>query len=143
MKTKELVRKLIKADPDGEAEVCVGNIDIIDVDGPMSSYWDGRFIKIGLDEKNIMQNNCHGVSSVTVKTNGLKIKLQLKDAEDAFIDNPEAEFILEEEELFTEESRALWYRKVEEWRESGRKFYQEFDELVENLEKEKQKQGNE
>lgn len=118
------------ADPNGEAEVCVGNVDIIDIDGPMTSYWDGRFVKVGTDENKINEYNHHGVSSVTVKLKGDKIKLLLMDIEDVFINNPEANFTLEGEEQFSKDIRESWYDKVKEWRKEGRKTQQEFEETM-------------
>jgi hypothetical protein len=40
MKVKELIKQLIDADPTGETECCVGNVDIIYVDR-VGAYYDG------------------------------------------------------------------------------------------------------
>ena len=49
MKTKELIRLLQEADPEGEFECCVDNIDIHFVE-PNPVYWDGHMQKLIRDE---------------------------------------------------------------------------------------------
>lgn len=49
MKTKELIRQLQEADPSGEVEVCVGNVDIHFVDIE-PAYYDGTLQVLKRDE---------------------------------------------------------------------------------------------
>ncbi len=49
MKTKTLIALLQKADPSGEEECCVGNIDILDV-WIEPAYWDGCLQVLKRDE---------------------------------------------------------------------------------------------
>ena len=49
MKTKELIRQLQDADPSGEIEVCVGNVDIHFVER-LEAYYDGTLQVLTRDE---------------------------------------------------------------------------------------------
>lgn len=50
MKSKELVRRILEADPSGEIECCIGNADI---EGPSvePAYWDGPLQVFKFNEK--------------------------------------------------------------------------------------------
>ena len=48
MKTRELIKKLFKADPVGDQEVCVGNLDINFVEN-VPAYYDGAYQVIERD----------------------------------------------------------------------------------------------
>lgn len=138
MKTKELVRQLLLTDPDGEAEVCVGNIDIIDVDGPMPCYYDGQFVQIVLDEESRTENNCHGVIKVKPRTKGNKIKLRTMDAEEAFLENPEA---ILEMDPYNPNREKEWLETVEKWREEGRQLRKQLDQMREEHKEKLRKEG--
>lgn len=137
MKTKELVKRLLETDPTGEAHVCVGNIDIIDVDGPMPGYYDGQFVEIVHDKEYGDLDNCFGVTKVIARCSSVeKIKLRTMDAEEAFLDNPEAEF---EQDTYNENRHKEWEKCVKEWRKEGRKLQRDFEKMRIEAEKEKAK----
>lgn len=147
MKTKKLVQLLLEADPDGEAEVCVGNVDIIDVDGPMPAYYDGQFVQITCDDnardEHLGGHNSRGVVKVNARCSGVnKINLQIMDAEEAFLDNPEAVF---EQDPYNPQRNEQWEEQVKKWRQEGRKLHAELDKMEEEFrakrEKEKAQKG--
>lgn len=124
MKTKDLIRLLLENDETGECEVCVDNIDIIDVSSPMPTYYDGQFCQIVCTDvaREVNTNNCYGVAKVIARTRGNKIKLRTMDPEEAFLNNPDAEF---EMDPYNPEREKNWLLSVEKWREYGRKFYED------------------
>lgn len=130
MKTKELVKQLILADPDGEAEVCVDNVDIIDVDGPMPTYYDGQFVQIVIDTNLARVVDGRGVSKVMPRTSGSKIKLRTMDAEEAFLDNPEAELI---QDTYNPDREHQWLETVKKYREAGRELKKEIAKIHEEF----------
>ena len=87
MKSKELIRLLQEADPTGEVEVGVGNIDIFSVE-PMPAYYDGRFQKLIRDEKLAPYFDVVGAKYCS---HGSKIKLIPMSVTDVLWDNPDAE----------------------------------------------------
>lgn len=133
MKTKELVKHLLLVDPDGESEVCVGNVDIIDVSTPMPCYYDGQFVQIVCDKKARTEYNCHGVVKVKPRTKGSKIKLHIMDAEEAFLENPDA---ILEMDPYNDERKKYWLDSVEKWREEGRKLQKDLEEIRVDMESE-------
>lgn len=138
MKTKDLVKYLLLADPDGECEVCVGNVDIIDVSTPMPCYYDGQFVQIVRDEEARTEHNCHGVTKVKPRTKGSKIKLHTMDAEEAFLDNPDA---ILEMDPYNKEREKSWLKSVEKWREEGRKLHVELEKMRESFVSERETTG--
>jgi hypothetical protein len=83
MKTKELIKQLLDADPSGEREVCVGNVDIFFVE-KMPAFYDGRLQVLQRDE-NLKGYNIVGAKLVS---SGLKINIHTMSIFDALWDNP-------------------------------------------------------
>ncbi len=137
MKTKNLIKLLLEEDPTGEAHVCVDNVDIIEVSSIMPAYYDGQFVEIHRDEKTRTQFNCYGITKVIARCGGVsKIKLRTLDAEEAFLENPEAEF---EQDTYNPDRHAHWTKKVEEWRAEGRKLKAELQKMDEEFRAKKEK----
>lgn len=130
MKTKELIRLLILTDPDGEAEVCVDNDDIVRVDDLMPCYYDGQFVQIVTDSTAVTDYNVYGVTKVVSRTQGSKIKLRTLEPSEAFLENPEAEFVMEP---YNPDRENKWKISVEEWREQGRELYHQMDEDLKKI----------
>ena len=84
MKTKEVIRQLQEADPTGEAEVCVGNVDILFID-KSPAYYDGKLQVLERDE------NQKGYNIVGAKllSNGIKIVINPMSIYDALWEDPE------------------------------------------------------
>lgn len=70
MKTKELVKLLMLADPTGEEECCIGNSDIISVER-MPAYYDGCLQVLERDKTNPNYN----VIGAKYVGNGIKINI--------------------------------------------------------------------
>jgi len=83
MKTKEVIRQLLEADPTGEEEVSVGNCDIYYVDS-IPSYYDGNQKILIRDES----KNCYNVVGVKVREAGRKIVINTLSLEDALYTDP-------------------------------------------------------
>jgi hypothetical protein len=86
MKTKDLIRELQEADPSGEIEVCVNNVDIFCVTTE-PAYWDGRLQLLVRDEKLKPYFDVVGGKYVT---SGSKVVIQPMSITDVLWDNPEA-----------------------------------------------------
>ena len=81
MKTKDLIKLLQEADPEGEIECCIGNCDIVGVD-PMPAYWDGRL--------QIIERNKDGTAiGAKYTTKGSKIKICSLPISELIFDYPE------------------------------------------------------
>lgn len=87
MKTSQLIKLLQEADPNDECTVCISNHPVSDVDR-MPYYYDGRLEYIERDEH-------HNPIKVGYKAGGQKIKIHCDTIEDALMDNPDAELILD------------------------------------------------
>lgn len=129
MKSRELIEKLLEVDPSGEAEVVISNSSISWVDGPMPGYYDGCYIKTHFDKElaNVDDFNHHGVSAVEMGAQIKKIKLHYMTMEDAFMENPEAEWIANN---YNEERNAQFLKEVEEYRRIGREQRKEIQEML-------------
>lgn len=125
MKTKDLVKLLLEEDPTGEAEVCVGNTTIYDTKGVEPCYYDGRYIEVKMDPEARTRNNCNGVTEVVVRSKGTKLNLLTIDMEDAFLDNPEAVFTIEN----TMARPGEWTETVEEYRKQGRELHGKLEQM--------------
>lgn len=77
MKTKELIRLLNEADPEGNAECCIDNSDILCVE-LMPAWYDGRLQILNRDE-NVKGYNIIGARVVS---SGQKIKIRRHSIED-------------------------------------------------------------
>lgn len=82
MKTKELIRKLQEADPSGEIECCVGNVDIHFVSRE-PAYWDGPLQVLTRDETNTKDYNIVGGQYIR---SGYKIQIHTLEISDIFDD---------------------------------------------------------
>lgn len=71
MKTKELIRRLMEADPSGEEECCVGNVDIHFV-AKDPAYWDGSLQVLTRNENEKQYYNIIGGKYVR---SGYKIQI--------------------------------------------------------------------
>lgn len=80
MKTKKLIEELQKADPSGELDVCVDNIDIYFVD-IQPGYYDGCQEILIKDENNY-------VIGGIINSRKDKVKLKLLPIEDAICEDP-------------------------------------------------------
>ncbi len=84
MKTKELIRQLQEADPEGDLEVSVGNVDIYFVE-KLPTYYDGRQQVLIRDETKTGYN----IVGAKVRSSGSKVKIHCVSISDAIWDNPE------------------------------------------------------
>lgn len=84
MKTKELVKKLLDADPSGELECAIdGNIDIIDV-YQIPAYYDGYLEILERDHsKDPYYNICGGI----ITGEGMKVRIQPYSIKDGITDD--------------------------------------------------------
>jgi len=104
MKTKELIRQLLDADPTGEAEACVGNSDIHFVE-KLPSYYDGDLQVLERDP-NI---NGYNIIGGKYKRSGNKIKIHTLSFSDAITNSKEfiIDFIVDYSELSTENGEII------------------------------------
>lgn len=128
MKTKDLIRRLQEADPSGEIECCVGNVDILFVSHE-PAYYDGRMQVLIRDEKCKYYN----VIGAKYVENGYKIQIHAHSIEDALCDHPELP--VEFEGGDNPYNRVL-KKKVEIWREQMR----EINDYIDN-ERDKTEEG--
>lgn len=85
MKTKELIRQLQEADPSGEIDCCIGNVDIhfVSVD---PSHYDGCKQVLIRDEKNPFYN----IIGAKVVSEGQKVVLHALSIKDILWDDPDS-----------------------------------------------------
>lgn len=126
MKVKNLIAALQAMDPTGEVEVCVGNEDIIEITSPMPGYWDGTFFKIHIDDAAKTENNVRGIKAVEMGAKFDKIKLQTLNMEEAFLENPDVEWI---GGTYNPARERQWRTEVEVYRARGRVLRMEIDKL--------------
>jgi hypothetical protein len=87
MKTKDLIAELQEADPSGELEVCVENVDIFAV-ATEPAYWDGRLQVLKRDPAKKPYFDVIGGKYVT---SGHKVVISPMSITDVLWDNPDAE----------------------------------------------------
>lgn len=118
MKTKTLIRLLNKADPTGEQEVCVGNVDILDV-WSEPAYYDGA-LQVLIRDENKPDFNVIGAKYVR---SGTKINIITYGIMDAIYDNSEipVDFV---------DCNDYYKEKVEKWREEARKLDLEIEKIT-------------
>jgi hypothetical protein len=107
VKVKDLIEKLKTFEPD--TEVCVDNVDILDV-VQEPAYWDGCLQILKRDEN----CNYYNVIGAKLESNGVKVVILPHSIEDATLNNPELPV------EYTEYSRAHYFDRVEKWREEHR-----------------------
>src|SRR5271166_4607739 len=80
MKGKELIRQLLEADPTGEIEVCVGNIDIhfVSLD---PAYYDGQLQVLLRDPKRT--GRCYDICGAEIRNEGQKVQIHTFSIQDA------------------------------------------------------------
>jgi len=88
MKTKDLIKELQEADPSGELEVCVGNIDIWTVT-VLPAYYDGKLQVLKRDPA--LTGKCYDIIGGKYVSGGSKVVLEPMSITDVLWDNPEAE----------------------------------------------------
>lgn len=108
MKTKKLIELLMKADPSGDEEVSVGNVDIHFVE-TLPSYYDGSQQVLIRDETNPYYN----IIGAKRRDSGNKIQIHLHDIRDAICDNPDLSIDYSD---LCESRRARYKQKDDEWR---------------------------
>ena len=115
MKTKELIRQLQEADPSGEMNCCVENVDIFFVDCE-PAYWDGCLQVLERDPTSKYYN----VIGAKYTTEGRKIVIVTHSIKDAILENPDLPI---EYEGFSDESKTKgsYQKDVEKWREKTRR----------------------
>jgi hypothetical protein len=109
MKVKELIRQLQEADPTGEIEACVDNIDIHFVSRE-PAYYDGCLQVLKRDPAVKYYN----IVGAELKALGDKVQIHVLSIADVFLDHPDAEVTFDSE---CAESRTYL---VEEWRQKAR-----------------------
>jgi hypothetical protein len=109
MKSKELIKLLQKADPTGETEVFVDNIDIYSV-YKEEMYWDGKPQLLIRDNSKLPYYN---IVSGKICYRGDKISIKTLSIEDALVDHPDMPVDLSE---VPEHSIKEWERAIERWR---------------------------
>jgi hypothetical protein len=87
MKTKDLIQRLQEADPSGELEACVENIDIFAV-ATEPAYYDGRLQLLVRDPARKPYFDVVGGKYVS---NGYKVVISPMSITDVLWDNPDAE----------------------------------------------------
>lgn len=112
MKTHELIKQLQEADPSGELDVCVENIDILFVDLE-PAYYDG-LQQVLIRDKNKPHFNIVGAK---VKRNGQKVTIHTLSIEDLFLDVPNAKIDLKELPARHKED---YKRRIEMWRKEAK-----------------------
>lgn len=83
MKSKELIKILQELDPEGNIEVSVGNVDIIDVE-LLPAYYDGYLQVL---KKDLSKTDCYNIIGLEFKTNGNKIVISPYNIEDYIMDH--------------------------------------------------------
>lgn len=86
MKTKEVIRQLMEADPSGEEEVCVGNIDIHFIES-LPAYYDGSLQVLTRDPNSKYYN----ITGGKYRRSGTKINIRTLSITDAISNNYECE----------------------------------------------------
>jgi hypothetical protein len=122
MKTKELIRQLQEADPSGEEEVCVDNIDIYHVSSN-HAYWDGCFQVLKHDES---KKPYYSITGGEFRSKGIKINLVTVDIKSAIydhtIDNIPCTVTYDSE--YTEKR---YKDSVKQWTEEAKKIKEKLD----------------
>lgn len=78
MKTKEVIRQLMEADPSGEEEVCVGNVDIHYIES-LPAYYDGSLQVLTRDPTSKYYN----ITGGKYRRSGMKVVIKTLSITDA------------------------------------------------------------
>ena len=122
MKSKELIRRLLEIDPDGETEVCCGNHDIYFLDR-LPAYYDGKLQLIITDPEK--DGKCYSIIGGKVMTSGQKINIVTMGISDILIDNPEMPVDLSD--VREQSHEYCWHKKVEAMRKEYRELNAELE----------------
>lgn len=104
MKTKELIAELLKADPTGEGEVCVGNCDIYYVE-KLPAYYDGCLQRLIRDSEKKGWN----IVAAKYTAEGYKISIRPLSIGDAIFDDKDLPVTCEG---MSEQSAASYQKSV-------------------------------
>lgn len=85
MKSKEVIRMIQELDPTGEKEVCVDNVDILDIELE-PAFWDGCLQRLVRDPKKAPFYDVIGGEYIS---EGDKISIRPYSIRDAIMQNPE------------------------------------------------------
>jgi hypothetical protein len=124
MKTKDLIERLNKEDPTGEAEVVVGTRDIFFAEA-LPMYYDGTPIILIRDKS---KEPYYDITGFRMGSSGTKIKLHLMDYEDVIENDPDCIV-----EFLDARAEKMLADKVFELRVEEKKYRQ--DALAEKLNK--------
>jgi hypothetical protein len=130
MKTKELIKRLQEADPTGEVECCVGNLDIYYLSHE-SAYYDGALQVLLHDETK--RDKAWSVIGAKLKGNGTKIQIHTMSIEDVIFDVVEKDtddFPVSVEGYV---SGTHYEKDVERWKQEARKIHKEIREKHEQV----------
>lgn len=119
MKTKELIRRLQEEDPEGEAECCIGNADILFVE-KVPAFYDGRLQVLIRDEK---LKPFYDVVGAKITGHGEKVFIVKHSIEDMLLDDPELPVDLSE--VIQPQWKEWCERDVEMWRKEARDIHDE------------------
>lgn len=113
IKTSEFIKLLQKEDPNDECYVCVSNHPVSWIE-KLPYYYDGRMEWIEKDD--------HGTPiKVGYPTDKQKLKIHYDTIEDALLENPEAELILDAIK-YKGEVQERYMECIREWQKEGRKY---------------------
>jgi hypothetical protein len=130
MKTKELIRRLQEADPEGETECNVGGIDIYFVSRE-PGYYDGAYeVLLRAD----YLKPFYDIIGVRICRQGSKINLRTVSSSDFLLDHPDGLI-----QFDSESTRNQYEEKIERIRKENKQIIEEIDaEQKSVLEKKKQ-----
>lgn len=114
MKTKKLIELLNEADPSGEEEVCVGNIDIHFVSKD-PAYYDGCLQVLVRDP---LREPYYNITGAKINGTGSKIQIHILEIESAIYDNPELP-------VEVDSSNIRYIEKVKGWRKDAKDLEEE------------------
>jgi len=84
MKTSELIRLLNELDPNGNNDVVIDNIDILNIE-LKDSYWDGCKQILIRDPNN---TKCYNIIGAEFRSDGTKLNIRTLSIKDALLNNP-------------------------------------------------------
>lgn len=114
MKTKDLIAELQEADPSGELEVCVENVDIFTVTTE-PAYWDGRLQVLKRDPA---KKPYYDVVGGKYTSKGSKVVISPMSITDLLWSDPDAE--IDYSEVGNPDSAERYRKSDDETRQAGR-----------------------
>jgi hypothetical protein len=109
MKTKDLIKLLRENDPEGEIEVCVGNVPVHYVDN-LPAYYDG-LLQVLIP--NPIECKYYNVEQAKFVSSGRKVVIHTWGIDDAIYENPDLPVEIEND-------NGRYAEMVEKWRAEGR-----------------------